>query len=88
MSAIIVPIVVGVFLLAVRSRERGRLVATDYAAVLVFVAAVIALLKFAGPALRTAVSLTCGLILFVRTYLWHRREIRAGRREPVWFGKH
>jgi chromate transport protein ChrA len=88
MSAFIVPIVVGVVLFALRRRGRGQLVATDYATVLVFVAAMIALLKFAGPALRTAVSITCGLILFVRTYVWHRTEIRAGRREPVWFGKH
>jgi hypothetical protein len=88
MSAIIVPILVGVVLLALQRRGRGQLVATDYAAVLGFVAAMIALLKFAGPALRSAVSVTCGLIIFVRTYLWHRRDIRAGRREPVWFGKH
>jgi hypothetical protein len=24
----------------------------------------------------------------VQTWRWHKREIRAGRREPILFGKH
>jgi hypothetical protein len=27
------------------------------------------------------------IVGWVQTYRWHVREIRAGRREPVWFGK-
>ena len=28
-----------------------------------------------------------GAFVTVRVYLWHRREIHAGRRVPVFFGK-
>jgi len=36
---------------------------------------------------RTVVTLALGAFIFARTYRWHRREIRAGRRKPMFFGK-
>jgi hypothetical protein len=36
---------------------------------------------------RIVVTLALGAFIFARTYRWHWREIRAGRREPVFFGK-
>jgi len=54
-----------------------------------FVAGVaILLIVLALPGhIRSAVSLICSLVVFEEIYRWHRREIRAGRREPIWFGK-
>jgi hypothetical protein len=36
---------------------------------------------------RTVLTFALGAFIFTRTYRWHRREVRTGRREPVIFGK-
>jgi hypothetical protein len=32
-------------------------------------------------------SFVIAVIYFVGLFIWHRREVKAGRREAVWFGK-
>ena len=42
---------------------------------------------FVDGSARGLVSLILSAVLFASIYRWHRREIHAGRREPVFFGK-
>jgi hypothetical protein len=42
---------------------------------------------FLDDAARGLLSFILSAVLFAGIYRWHRREIHAGRREPVFFGK-
>ena len=69
-------------------RNRGKLVPSDFAFCVAYIGLAVGLTLFASAAVTQGVLTTLGVIGLIGVYVWHRNEIRAGRREPVWFGKH
>lgn len=85
---IIVAIAVSALVLYVRRRDRGRLLVSDFGICVVYVGVAVLLTLLASRALTQAFTMTCSAVGLVGVYMWHRKEVHAGRRDPVWFAKH